>query len=87
MINAYFWMAKEKVQDQGERTGAFGDNPVSEANDQYAAMTKDEAQRRYWTFYEAINYYQLTRCLSRFVFLCRMISDPSSFLDFWLFGL
>ena len=36
------------VQDQGEQIlsvrRTFG----------YAAMTKDEAQRRYWTFYEAI---------------------------------
>ena len=36
------------VQDQGEQVLR------REAYDQYAAMTKDEAQRRYWTFYEAI---------------------------------
>ena len=43
-------MAKKKVQDQGERILR------SEAYFSYAAMTKDEAQRRYWTFYEAINF-------------------------------
>ena len=41
-------MAKKKVQDQGAQIlsvrRTFG----------YAAMTKDEAQRRYWAFYEAI---------------------------------
>ena len=41
-------MAKKKVQDQGEQILR------SEAYDT-AAMTKDEAQRRYWTFYEASN--------------------------------
>ena len=43
-------MAKKKVQDQGERILRI------EAYIRYAAMTKDEAQRRYWTFYEAINF-------------------------------
>ena len=42
-------MAKKKVQDQGERVLR------SEEYLSYAAMTKDEAQRRYWAFYEAIN--------------------------------
>jgi hypothetical protein len=28
---------------------------------QYAATTKDAAQRRRWTFYEAINLYRLSR--------------------------
>jgi len=41
-------MAKKKIQDQGERVLR------SEAYDQYAATTKNEAQRRYWIFYEAI---------------------------------
>jgi len=40
--------AKKKVRDQGERTLR------SVAYDQYAATTKDDAQRRYWAFYEAI---------------------------------
>ena len=40
-------MAKLKVQEQGEQI------LKKEAYDT-AAMTKDEAQRRYWTFYEAI---------------------------------
>ena len=43
-------MAKKKVQDQGEQILRI------EAYLSYAAMTKDEAQRRYWTFYEAINF-------------------------------
>ena len=47
-------MAKKKVQDQGERILRI------EAYIRYAAMTKDEAQRRYWAFYEAINYPFLT---------------------------
>ena len=38
-------MAKKKVQDQGAQILR------SEAYIQYAAMTKDAAQRRYWTFY------------------------------------
>ena len=42
-------MAKKKVQDQGERILRI------EAYIRYAAMTKDEAQRRYGTFYEAVN--------------------------------
>jgi len=41
-------MAKKKVQDQGERILRI------EAYIRYASMTKDEAQRRDWTFYEAI---------------------------------
>ena len=41
-------MAKKKVQDQGEQILR------NEAYLSYAAKTKDEAQRRYWTFYEAI---------------------------------
>ena len=41
-------MAKKKVQDQGERFLRI------EAYIRYAAMTKDEAWRRYWAFYEAI---------------------------------
>ena len=43
-------MAKKKVQDQGERIFR------NEVYLSYAAMTKDEAQRRYWTFYEAIKF-------------------------------
>jgi carbon storage regulator len=30
--------------------------PRNEAYLSYAAVTRDEAQRRYWTFYDAINY-------------------------------
>jgi hypothetical protein len=41
-------MAKQKVQDQGAQILR------SEAYDQCAATTKDAAQRRYWTFCEAI---------------------------------
>ena len=43
-------MAKKKVQDQGERILR------KKAYITYAAMTKDEAQRRYGIFYEAIRY-------------------------------
>ncbi len=39
------------VQDQGARTGAFGDDPEDRRSTcrtfGYAATTKDEAQRRY----------------------------------------
>jgi len=67
-------MAKKKVQDQGERILRI------EAYIRYAAMTKDEAQRRYGAFYEAIKglyletvkrWYQVDRksiSLIRFVF-------------------
>jgi len=41
-------MAKKKVQDQGERILRI------EAYIRYAAMTKNEAQRRYGAYYEAI---------------------------------
>jgi hypothetical protein len=47
---------KFKIKASG--TGAFGDNPEDRRSAcrifGYAAMKKDEAQRRYWTFYEAI---------------------------------
>jgi hypothetical protein len=42
-------MAKNKVQDQGKQILR------NEAYIEHAAMTKDAAHRRYWTFYEAIN--------------------------------
>jgi len=41
-------MAKKKVQDQGERILRI------EAYIRYAAMTKNEAQRRYGAYYEDI---------------------------------
>ena len=41
-------MAKKKVQDQGKRILRI------EAFIRYASMTKDESQRRYGAFYEAI---------------------------------
>ena len=47
-------MAKKKVQDQGERLLR------NEAYFAYAVQTKDEAQRRYRAFCEAIEAYQVT---------------------------
>jgi len=49
ILNSVFNMAKKKIQDQGERILR------KEAYITYAAMTKNEAQRRYGTFCEAIN--------------------------------
>lgn len=44
-------MAKKKVQVQGAQIPR---NVVYRA---YAAVTRDEAQHRNWTFYEAINHW------------------------------
>ncbi|MDY6823346.1 MAG: hypothetical protein SWH68_06035, partial [Thermodesulfobacteriota bacterium] len=50
LVKSQFWDGKVK----SSRYGAALSLPRNEAYLAYAAVTRDAAERRYWTFYEAV---------------------------------
>jgi len=54
-------MAKKKVQDQGAQI------PRNAAYLAVREIPRNAAQHRYWTFYEAINFYFIFRILDHFL--------------------